>query len=187
MLESQAAFARRQGVSKNAVSKWKSAGYLIVRDGLVDVEATEARLAEAGLGRFRAPEAVNPKPEVDDPVDAAAGELDRFTARVLTGALPSEADSAKVKQAALAAKRGVEAQVAAHAVVPRTVAERVFFEAARQIRDAWQGWPARVGPLMAADLGLEIDRVVEVLTEHVQAHLADLGEPIPDLDVGGEG
>lgn len=39
---SQAAFARRRGVSRNAVTDWKQAGYLVMTaDGKVDVEASE--------------------------------------------------------------------------------------------------------------------------------------------------
>lgn len=42
---SQAAFARRRGVSRNAVTDWKQAGYLVMTaDGKVDVEASEWNL-----------------------------------------------------------------------------------------------------------------------------------------------
>ena len=61
------------------------------------------------------------------------------------------------------------------------LAEAVFFELTRSYRDAWSNWPVRIGPLLAAELGLEADRVTEALTAHVHTHLADLGEPEPDF------
>jgi hypothetical protein len=42
-----AAFAKRRGVSKSAVTKWKQRGLLVFTSkGLVDVAASEARLTE---------------------------------------------------------------------------------------------------------------------------------------------
>jgi hypothetical protein len=48
----QAAYARQHGVSRAAVGKWKSGGYVEIVDGLVAVEASDARLRDFGLGRF---------------------------------------------------------------------------------------------------------------------------------------
>jgi hypothetical protein len=44
-LVTQAEFARRRGVSRKTVTKWKQAGKLVMQGELVDVEASEARLA----------------------------------------------------------------------------------------------------------------------------------------------
>ncbi len=38
-------------------------------------------------------------------------------------------------------------------------------------------WPARVGPVIAAELGLPPDPVLEALNKHVQQQLDDLGDP----------
>jgi len=53
----------------------------------------------------------------------------------------------------------------------------VLFEGARAQRDAWLNWPARVGAMIAADLGLDADRVTAILTTHVHKHLEQLGDP----------
>jgi hypothetical protein len=45
-LMNQAAFARHRGVSRFAVTHWKRLGLLVMRGGLVDVDASEAKLAE---------------------------------------------------------------------------------------------------------------------------------------------
>jgi hypothetical protein len=44
---SKAEFARRHGVSRPAVQKWEAAGYLVMRDGKVDAEASDGRLRDA--------------------------------------------------------------------------------------------------------------------------------------------
>lgn len=48
----QAAFARQHSVSRTAVAKWRIGGYISMVDGLVDVESSDARLQDCGLGRF---------------------------------------------------------------------------------------------------------------------------------------
>jgi len=84
-----------------------------------------------------------------------------------------------VKAAALALKQALDAQKRAGALIELALAEGVLFEVARQARDAWINWPAKIGPLLAADLGLEAATVVEALTPYVQQQLEDLGEPQP--------
>ena len=53
----KARFAELHGVSKVAVQKWQAQGLLVMDGDKVDVAATDKRLAELGLGRFRAPAA----------------------------------------------------------------------------------------------------------------------------------
>jgi hypothetical protein len=43
---SQAEFSRRRGVSRKSVTVWRRYGLVVMRGGLVDVDASEARLAE---------------------------------------------------------------------------------------------------------------------------------------------
>jgi hypothetical protein len=62
-------------------------------------------------------------------------------------------------------------------LVELDTATAILFEEFRAQRDAWLNWPTRVGPILAADLGVEADRVVEALTAHVHKHIAQLGEP----------
>lgn len=81
------------------------------------------------------------------------------------------------KENYLALLRELEYEEKSGQKVDLEVAERELFEAARAARDAWLNWPARVGPLIAADLGLEADKVTEVLTAHVHKHVEQLGEP----------
>ena len=58
----QAAFARRHGVSKKTVTVWKQQGRLVLVGSLVDVAASDARLQGSGHGRFRRSAASIPLP-----------------------------------------------------------------------------------------------------------------------------
>lgn len=88
------------------------------------------------------------------------------------------------KENYLALLRKLEFEQKSGELVELAMAERVLFEGARAARDAWLNWPARVGPLIAADLGLEADRFTEILATHVHKHIEQLGEP--DVEFGGE-
>jgi hypothetical protein len=61
-------------------------------------------------------------------------------------------------------------------LVDRARATGLVFRLARQERDAWAGWPARVAAMMAADLGVGAHSVQTVLETHVRAHLGELAE-----------
>jgi hypothetical protein len=67
-------------------------------------------------------------------------------------------------------------------LVDRARATAQVFTLARQERDAWAQWPARVAADLAAALGLETHRLQTVLEAAVKAQLADLAEPRPRLD-----
>ena len=68
----QAAFARRHGVSKKTVTVWKQQGRLVLVGSLVDVAASDARLQGSGHGRFRRSAASIPLPP--DPYSQGATE-----------------------------------------------------------------------------------------------------------------
>lgn len=119
--------------------------------------------------------------------DGGEVDLEDFSRRFLSGDIPDLAISEKVKAAAAAMKATIAAQQLGGALVELETAEAVLFDTARAARDAWLNWPAKIGPLLAADLGLEADRVVEALTPHVQQQLEELGEPVPDFTPRGQG
>jgi hypothetical protein len=61
-------------------------------------------------------------------------------------------------------------------LVDRARASALVFRLAREERDAWLNWPARVAALIAADLGVEAHSVQKLIETHVRAHLAELAE-----------
>ena len=67
-------------------------------------------------------------------------------------------------------------------VVDRARATAMVFRLAREERDAWVNWPARVAALIAAELGVEAHPMQSILETHVRAHLDELAEVRPNFD-----
>ena len=57
----QTEFAKRRGVSRMAVTKWKASGMLVMRGDLVDVEASDARLKKYRRDGLPKPTKATPK------------------------------------------------------------------------------------------------------------------------------
>lgn len=93
------------------------------------------------------------------------------------------AEALRLKENWLAKLRQLEYEVKSGTLIDMADVKAVFFDEFRAQRDAWLNWPTRVGPLLAADLGLEADKVTDALTAHVHKQIADLGEP--DIDFNG--
>ncbi|WP_174296524.1 hypothetical protein [Sphingomonas bacterium] len=83
-LISLTAFAKAHGVSRQAATKWKTTGALVLSGSLVDVDASDQRMRNAGLGRF--------KPPATDPQPTPA--TDPATRRRLRGAVAPEVAAA---------------------------------------------------------------------------------------------
>jgi hypothetical protein len=66
-------------------------------------------------------------------------------------------------------------------LVDRASAAALVFRLAREERDAWLNWPARVAALMAAELGVEAHPMQKVLETHVRAQLSELAEVRPEF------
>ncbi|MER2249510.1 hypothetical protein ABS772_06225 [Methylorubrum podarium] len=200
---SQAEFARRRGVSKKTVTEWKQRGLLTMTEaGLVDVEASEWNLDqrpatyrggvahrpvraiprdEEPVGRptrpAAAPRPAPPAPEpVNDEVGADPVEFDPDNPN-----LPLNL-AAQRKENFLGLLRKQEHAVKQGALVDRAAAEAAFFDEARAMRDAWIAWPARVAIEMADALKIDARELTQVLSDYVNKHLAELGEP-SDLDL----
>ncbi|WP_406867229.1 hypothetical protein [Paraburkholderia fungorum] len=89
----------------------------------------------------------------------------------------SYATALENKENYLALLRQLEFEQKSGSLVELDTAAAILFEEHRAQRDAWLNWPSRVGPILAAELGLEADRVTEALTAHVHTQIAQLGEP----------
>lgn len=192
-LETKADYARRHGVSKPAVQKWEKSGWLVFVDGKVDVEQSDAKLAtyrnsKDGRATKGKPAAGNPatsKPAAS--VLAAAPQDDETPAQAAErivrslGADMTIEEAKRVKENYLALLNQLDYQQKDGSLVDLATAEQVLFEATRAARDAWLNWPAKVGPQLAAQLGLEADKVTEALASYVHKQIAELGEPEADF------
>ena len=66
-------------------------------------------------------------------------------------------------------------------LVDRARAVSLVFRLARDERDAWSGWPARIAAVLAAELGCDTHHLQTVLDRHVRDHLDQLAEPRLEL------
>jgi hypothetical protein len=80
-----------------------------------------------------------------------------------------------------AQERRVRLQRMKGELVDRAKAVAQVFRLARDERDAWVNWPARVAAMMAADLEVDAHKLHTVLERHVRDHLAELAELRPSL------
>lgn len=208
-LLSLTAYAAAHGASRQAATKWKRNGALVFSGDLVDVEASDAQMRDAGLGRFKAlADDTQPTPattprnraevagKVDDIITdfeaaAADGEIDAeiagvFIEELLNGQLRSKVQATALKENALALKHWLAAQKEAGKLVEIETAETVIFEDRRAARDAWMAWPGRIAPLLAADLDIDGAKLAEALKAYVHQQLDELGEPALDFSAAGE-
>jgi hypothetical protein len=130
-------------------------------------------------------------PSADEVESAAdnlfAEEAEDFLTKVLEGHFADQAHAERIKENALAAKHLLAARKEAGNLVEIEAAEKILFDTQRSQRDAWLNFPTRIGPVLAAELGVEADKVVEAITAHVQQQLEDLGEPDADFTQPSQG
>ncbi len=186
---SRSEFARREGCSQPLVSMAVKAGRLpVLPDGTLDPalvgsawrasnrEQNAARATiEAGRPKRGRPRK-NPAPGPD--AQTPAGQAPS----VNTETRQPYAEALLRKEQSLAAMRELEYREKAGELVDLQVARRLVFEGFQLVRNAWLNWPVKVAPGLAAQLGVETDRLTVALTDLVHRQLAELGEP--EMDVG---
>jgi hypothetical protein len=208
-LVNQAEFARLMDVSRKTVTTWKASNLLVLAGGLVDVEASKKVLKKyrrdgapavtsttvaarkksapgnsAGNAKKAAPgntPATQKTPRKRPPPKPDTLEFEAEQELSLRGAKLTLNEARRLKENYLALLRELEYQEKTGSLVDLDLVKRVLFEEHRAQRDAWLNWPARVGPLIAAEFDLEADKLVGALNEHVHKHITQLGEPPLDL------
>jgi hypothetical protein len=194
----QAEFARHRGVSKAIVTKWKGQGLLVLTEGgQVDVDRTEWNLDQRPAnyrgGTTHRPIRSVPKAEPDprevrpDRSQPKASEAPLSSPRPSDGQEPRDfnpddpdldlPDALRRKENFLGLQRKQDYEAKQGRLVSREAAEKLFFDTARDQRDAWAAWPTRIATIMADELGIDARTLTTVLTAHVQQHLEQLGEP----------
>lgn len=186
----QSEFAALHGVSRKTVTKWKERGWLVFAGDDVDVEASNKllkRYRRDGVQPVTQSVTHEPKGNKRTPVTWAPAKVTQdadesvsdAASRILSGSVELlDFDEARCfKENYLGLMAQLEYERKSGSLVELDTATAILFEEFRAQRDAWLNWPTRVGPILAADLGVEADRVVETLTAHVHKHIAQLGEP----------
>ncbi|MDM7463094.1 MAG: elements of external origin [Tepidimonas taiwanensis] len=189
---SERQYAARVGLSRGAIQKAKTAGRLVLHeDGSIDAAASDRLRAETtDPSKTRKPPAPKLKP-VPEAAVAAVGDTLReqglSTPAVGGGTTFLQAKTAN--EVLKAQERRIRLQKLKGELVDRARAETLMFRLARDERDAWVTWPARVAALMASEItaalgdGCEVEAALmqKVLEAHVRAQLDSLAEIRPGL------
>ncbi len=180
------AYARHRGVSHVAVKKAIDTGRITaLPDGTIDPDAADAQWAQNTLQprRAAAPEKVSttkarPAPAEATPqrdaADTSTAPMSAGGTSLLQARTVNEVLKAKLKQVELAEKKDE--------LVDRAKAVAHVFKLARNERDAWLNWPARVSGQMASQLGVDPHAMHIAVEAAVRDHLIELGELRPKVD-----
>jgi hypothetical protein len=181
--------ARQIGVSETAVRRAEKAGRIRREaDGTWDpakVKATWSDNTDQAQQRPRRQPSDQPRRAALKPVPEAAVGAVRDTLRehgepVSAGGM-TFMQARTANEVLKAQERRLRLQQMKGELVDRAKAVAQVFRLARDERDAWVNWPARVAAMMAAELEVDPHRVHTVLERHVRDHLAELAEIRPNL------
>ncbi|TAN56866.1 MAG: elements of external origin [Magnetospirillum sp.] len=175
------AYARHRGVSHVSVLRAAKAGRIPQEpDGTIDpAKADAAWDAQTDPARKAPPPAPEKATPIPPAILASPSPPHQRDSLPSTGANFAQARTAH--EVAKAQKARIQVQRLKDEVIDRANALALVFKLARQERDAWVGWPARVAGLMAAEIGID-PHVMQVLLEtHVRAHLNELADIKPDF------
>ena len=174
-------YARHLGLSRGAVQRARMAGRLVLfPDGSIDARASDIRRAhniDSSKQRGRHAPAMKPVPVT------AVGTVNET---LKEQALPSAGgltflQARNANEVLKAQERRIRLQKLKGDVVDRAEATALVFRLARQERDAWVGWPARVAAIIAAEVGIGAHAMQTILERHVRDHLEELAEIRPDF------
>lgn len=182
------AYARHRGVSHVAVKKAIDTGRITpLSDGSIDPDTADAQWAQNTLQPRKAAEpmvasATKPRPPLGltrpapprEPSEPIAPPLSAGVTSLLQARTVNEVLKAKLKQVELAEKKDE--------LVDRAKAVAHVFKLARNERDAWLNWPARVSGQMASQLGVDPHTMHIAVEAAVREHLIELGELRPKVD-----
>ena len=191
-LETKAQFSRRVGVSRARVSQWAKDGLPLTKDGRVRINAAlkwlqdrvpqPARYRDRGIhrvteGAAQAPEIGPHREDAPGPI-VAGGKIADTYLKARAAKMLSDAQRSKVE----AQRAQIELAARKCELVDRARTTALVFKLARDERDAWLNWPARVSALMAADLGIDPHKMHVALEKHVREHLIELAEIRPRFE-----
>lgn len=181
MVGSVAEWAKRHGISRQAAYKRiREHGIPQLSGGKIDFDAADARFAASvnPLQQQRGTkhrEVVPPKPPAVVPAAdpsrlnrdelAACLAISKALGVSMLAAAQLRAQLVKIEDGNLdlAEKRGT--------LIDRESVERSAFDRARAERDAWLNWPARIAPMLAAELGINERTLYAALQRELRSEL----------------
>lgn len=176
---SERQYAAHAGLSRGAIQKAKVAGRLVLHtDGSIDAAASDAqRKVATDPSKQRQTVAVPPtlKPVPDAALTAVRDTLrDNGLPAPGTGSSTTFLQAKTAHEVLKAQERRLRLDKMKGELIDRGKATALVFKLAREERDAWVNWPARVAALVAAELAVDAGAVQKALETHVRAQLDDL-------------
>jgi hypothetical protein len=181
--------ARRIGVSETAVRRAEKAGR-IGREADGSWDLAKVKIAWAGNtdpSQQRPAGRVPPrhqhqkmKPVLEAAVGAVRETLRESGEPVSAGSM-TFVQARTANEVLKAQERRVRLQRIKGELVDGARAVAQVFKLAREERDGWVNWPARVAAMMAAELEVDTHKLHTALERHVREHLAELAEIRPSL------
>ena len=169
---SEREYSAHSGLSRGAIQKARKASRLVVyTDGSINAAASDARRSEMTDPDQQRRSTGGGESGFSGPADSSSYLKARTALTVY---------QAQERQLAIQKKKGT--------LVDRARAEALVFRLARQERDVWVTWPARVAALMAAEVAAEVEKqsgkpvmieaaiLQRVLEAHVREQLAALAD-----------
>lgn len=177
---SERQYAARVGLSRGAIQKAKAAGRVVLHDdGSIDATRSDALRAAAtdpSKTRHGARPTARLKPVPDAALSSVGDTLKEHGLGVPSSGGTTFLQAKTAHEVLKAHERRVRLSKLKGELVDRDRAKAMVFNLAREERDAWVTWPARVAALMAAELGTDVATVQRVLERHVRTHLEELSE-----------
>ena len=184
---SERQYAAHVGLSRGVIQKAKTAERLaLYPDGSINAAASDARRAET-TDPSKTRKAPAPKlKRVPEAAVAAVGDTlrEQGLSSPAVGGGTTFLQAKTANEVLKAQERRIRLQKLKGELIDRARSETLMFRLAREERDAWVTWPARVAALMAAELtaalgdGSEVEAALmqKVLEAHVRAQLDSLAE-----------
>jgi hypothetical protein len=181
--------ARQLGVSETAVRRAEKAGRIRREpDGSWDpakvkaawsdnTDQAQQRPARSGRPAVKR-RALKPVPEVA--LGAVRDTLREHAEPIAAGAM-TFMQARTANEVLKAQERRLRLQQMKGDLVDRAKAVAQVFRLARDERDAWVNWPARVAAMIAAELEVDPHQLHTVLERQVHEHLNELAEVRPNL------
>jgi hypothetical protein len=171
---SEREYAADSGLSRGAVQKAKQAGRMVLfADGSINATASDARRAET-TDPDQQRRSVGGDTGLSSPADSTSYLKARTALTVY---------QAQERQLAIQKKKGM--------LVDRARAEALVFRLARQERDVWVTWPARVAALKAAQVAAEVETATgspvtiqtAIIQRVLETHVREQLDALADLRV----
>ncbi|MBZ0130225.1 MAG: hypothetical protein K8F59_14025 [Rhodobacteraceae bacterium] len=171
---SEREYSALSGLSRGAIQKAKQTGRMVLfADGSINAAASDARRAET-TDPDQQRRSVGGDTGLSSPADSTSYLKARTALTVY---------QAQERQLAIQKKKGT--------LVDRARAETLVFRLARQERDVWVTWPARVAAIMAAEVAAELETATgasitietAIIQRVLETHVREQLDALADLRV----